>query len=153
MTAILAPSQERTFVLHHRGLANARMAALALAIRAYEVDSGRRPERLDELVGNYIPAIPDDPFAEEGVRLSYLPNAKRPILYSFNEDCIDNGGDIHSSIHECVGPHAPDFGYLLDGGRNAEPAGSTGVNEIDNRAGLPTSATPTSQATSRPAPE
>jgi hypothetical protein len=78
--------------LHFRALANRRMAATALGIRLYEVDNGRRPERLAELVPEYLPAVPVDPFAADGRAIGYRPDASPPVLYSIGVDGIDDSG-------------------------------------------------------------
>jgi len=73
-------------------LATRRMAALALAIRLYEIDHGHRPEKLTELVPEYLPEVPKDPFAADNRPMSYLPAGKYPVLYSVGLNGIDEGG-------------------------------------------------------------
>ena len=68
------------------------MAGTALAIRLYEIDQGVRPRKLDDLVPEYLPAVPKDPFAEDNKPLRYLPNAPRPLLYSVGDNGTDQGG-------------------------------------------------------------
>ena len=82
-----------TYSGHVRAVALARMAATALAIRLYELDHGRRPEGLLELVPEYLGEAPVDPFADDGRPLGYLPHAPKPILYSVGPDGVDNGGE------------------------------------------------------------
>ena len=77
---------------HYRALANRRMAATALAIRLYEVDLGRRPASLDQLVPEYLPAVPADPFSADDQPLRYAPDAERPVLYSIGPNGVDDGG-------------------------------------------------------------
>ncbi len=73
-------------------ITNRRMTATALAIRLYELDKGQMPETLDELVPEYLPAVPQDPFFD-GVRpIGYLPNAELPVLYSVGFNGVDDGG-------------------------------------------------------------
>jgi hypothetical protein len=64
------------------GSARRRMAAVALAIRLYELDHGSLPEQLEQLVPGYLAAIPRDPFAEDSGRIKYRPTASLPVLYS-----------------------------------------------------------------------
>jgi hypothetical protein len=94
LTRMLLPSFERAFVLHYRALAMRRMAAVALAIRLFEIDYGRRPDRLDDLVPEYLPEIPLDPFSAGRHPVRYRPQAPRPILYSVSNDGIDQDGAI-----------------------------------------------------------
>ncbi len=78
--------------LYFRGRARRVMAATALAIRLYEIDHGRRPGKLADLVPDYLDAVPDDPFAKSGTPIGYLPNAPRPLLYSIGANGIDEHG-------------------------------------------------------------
>ena len=78
--------------LYYGGEAQMRMAAVALAIRLYEIDHGQRPEALAALVPDYLDALPTDPFDPAGGTFRYLPQAERPRLYSLGADCIDHGG-------------------------------------------------------------
>jgi hypothetical protein len=57
----------------------------ALALRAYRVEKGVYPARLDELVTDgYLSRVPDDPFAPPGMPLLYrrLPGGSKYLLYS-----------------------------------------------------------------------
>lgn len=94
LSRIIIPSLGRAFLLHFRSLAGRKMAATALAIRLYEVDHGKRPETLTQLVPDYMRKLPVDPFASDGRALAYLPEAHPPILYSISQDAEDNGGEF-----------------------------------------------------------
>jgi len=61
-----------------------------LALRAFQLDNNRYPEKLDELVPDYLPAVPQDSFASGP--LSYHPQADSYLLYSLGSVGIDNGG-------------------------------------------------------------
>ena len=89
---LIMPSMKRVLLLRFRPIAMRRMAATALAIRLYETDHGRRPAKLAELVPQYLPAVPKDPFAADDRAIGYLPNAPRPLLYSIGYNEIDQGG-------------------------------------------------------------
>ena len=92
VSAALALSLDRAVVLHFRSLAERRMAAVALAIRLYEIDHGHRPEQLTELVPEYLPTVPLDPFGDQGRVLGYRPDADPPVLYSTGPDGVDDSG-------------------------------------------------------------
>ncbi len=83
------PSAARVQLAH---LAFRRMAAAALAIRLYELDHGRRPAQLADLVPDYLPAVPVDPLAADGREIAYHPDAEPPVLYSVGENGTDDGG-------------------------------------------------------------
>ena len=58
-----------------------RMAAAALAMRLYELDHGRPPAKLDDLVPDYLPQLPADPFAADGRPIAYESKA---VVRSYN---------------------------------------------------------------------
>ncbi len=95
LSRMMMPSLGSTVSRHFRLRAERRMAATALAIRLYELEHGKRPATLDELVPELLPAVPVDPFAEPGRPLMYLPGNDPPILYSVSEDGVDDGGVEH----------------------------------------------------------
>ncbi|HUU97565.1 MAG TPA: hypothetical protein VM487_17655 [Phycisphaerae bacterium] len=117
LSRILLPSVHRALELHFRTIAMRRMAALALAVRLYEVDHGRRPHSLAELIPEYLSEIPLDPFAAGGRPLGYLPNAPCPILYSVNLDGVDDGGTYALRESGTVDWDAKDLPFFLDGDR------------------------------------
>jgi hypothetical protein len=57
-----------------------RFVAVALAIRLYELDHGARPPTLDELVPDYLDAVPRDPFAHADRPIGYRRDGPRPFL-------------------------------------------------------------------------
>ncbi|MGB2780071.1 MAG: hypothetical protein WBD63_01170 [Phycisphaerae bacterium] len=59
-----------------------------LAMKAFKVEKRRLPETLDELVPEYLDAVPLDDF--DGKPLRY--NAENKVLYSVGEDLKDGGG-------------------------------------------------------------
>ncbi len=74
-------------------IAEERAAILKLALRWYQADNGKPAETLEELVPNYLPSLPIDPFDPEGKPLRYrlsrgdeiewppnlpLPNGEKP---------------------------------------------------------------------------
>lgn len=92
VSAVMLPSLSRAVLVHYRGIAHRRMAAIALAIRLYEVDHGRRPRELSELVPQYLAAVPIDPIANDGRPITYAQLADGAILYSLGDNGLDDGG-------------------------------------------------------------
>lgn len=113
----LMPSFHRGITLDFKSRAQRRMAAIALAIRLFEVDRGRRPERLDELQPEYLAAIPHDPFAHGDNPIRYLPDAAPPLLYSVNVDGVDDGGAYKLRADGLVDWDELDLVFFLDGNR------------------------------------
>jgi len=112
---MIAASLERSVELSHRALAERRMAAAALAIRLYEVDHGRRPDSLAELVPTYLPHIPTDPFSGENRALGYLPLADPPRLYSVGSDGLDQNGAYQTTSTGSLNRNLVDLPFFLDG--------------------------------------
>ncbi len=112
---ILLPSLERAVFLHFRVIAQRRMAAIALAIRLYEIDHGRRPAELAELVPDYLEEVPRDPMDPDGETFRYLPNVEIPVLYSVGRNGIDDGGLVWDEKRKRYDRYQQDIVFLLDG--------------------------------------
>jgi hypothetical protein len=100
---------------YFRHLARCRMAATALAIRLFELDRGRRPATLAELVPDYIPHVPLDPFAAEPASIRYEPEADWPMLYSRGPDGRDDGGVTVRLPDGRIDRDKSDIFFYLDG--------------------------------------
>ena len=92
-----------TLSIFHRYMAKRRMAAIALAIRLYELDHGERPAALALLVPDYLPAVPVDPFSPDSGPIRYIRDLDPPILYSVYRDGEDNKG------HDRFAPVGPSW--------------------------------------------
>jgi hypothetical protein len=94
--------RHRSFV---RSLAAQNMAAVALALRLYEFDHGARPDRLELLVPDYLPSLPDDPYTTPGTPVRYIPDQPVPRLYCVGTGQTDEfglwfGGDSPADADE-----------------------------------------------------
>lgn len=58
------------------------------AIKIYENDNGKLPEKGSVLIPKYLDRIPEDPFSRKPLKYS----AKRKMIYSIGFDLKDNGG-------------------------------------------------------------
>jgi hypothetical protein len=77
----------RYFLTECRVTNERRTAAISLAANLYRLDHGYWPANLQALVGEYLPAVPDDPFCAghqpTGYVIITLPSGiERPMLYS-----------------------------------------------------------------------
>jgi hypothetical protein len=117
LSTILLPSLERAVQLSFRALATRRMAATALAIRLYELDHGRRPARLEDLVPEYLPAVPRDLYAPYERPIGYAPDAAPPVLYCISLDGVDDGGKFAFKANGAMDMDAADLVFFLDGDR------------------------------------
>jgi hypothetical protein len=90
----IRPALTRAGMTSMRADAQARLAAAALAIRLYQHDhAGQRPPTLSALVPDYLPAVPDDPFATGTQPIQYVPDAKPPYVYSVGENGRDDSAN------------------------------------------------------------
>ena len=64
---------------------------VSLALRAYHLEHGAYPEKLDILAPNYLQKIPDDPFGK-GEPLRYKKQGATYKLWSIGPDLKDNNG-------------------------------------------------------------
>jgi hypothetical protein len=67
-----------------------RLLDTELAIHLFREKQGRLPQKLDELVPDYLDAVPLDPFSEQA--LVYRPENGSYLLYSVAPDGMDNQG-------------------------------------------------------------
>ena len=63
-----------------------------LAIRLFQHEFGYLPESLDELVPEFLPALPLDPYAKPAQPLKYRLEDYDFVLYSVGYGNEDNGG-------------------------------------------------------------
>jgi hypothetical protein len=72
------------------------LTVTAIALKRYELKHGQLPEKLDQLVPEFLPAVPIDCFS--GKPLHYqLQTTGAYLLYSVGEDGHDDGGDPTST--------------------------------------------------------
>ncbi len=80
--------------LFFRRLAQRRLVVTALAVKLFEIEQGRWPGSLDELVPDYLPKIPRDPFGEIDDPIKYVVEDGRVVVYSIDVDGVDDGGEV-----------------------------------------------------------
>lgn len=80
----------RTVEVDTRARAHLGMAKTALAIERYRLATDKVPERLEELVPQYLTEVPIDPFDDNPIR--YRRTDPGYLLYSVDWDGQDNGG-------------------------------------------------------------
>jgi GNAT superfamily N-acetyltransferase len=110
---ILLPSLDRSLTIEFRARAMRRLAATALAMRMYEVDHARLPATPAELVPDYLPAVPEDPFDAQHGPLRYRAAAPGPLLYSVGNSGTDDGGSFTVRSNGAVDMDALDIPFFL----------------------------------------
>jgi len=93
---MLAPGLGRVAELDSRVRAHIDLARTALAIERYRLTTGKVPERLEELVPQYLKEVPIDPFDGNPIRYHRTEPGYR--LYSIGEDGQDNGGKEKAEV-------------------------------------------------------
>lgn len=73
-----------------KNFAYLRTSIAAIAVERFRLAHGQLPENLDELVPQFISAVPIDPF--DGQPLRYHRLAKGYVIYSIGSDGHDDGG-------------------------------------------------------------
>lgn len=68
--------------MHHQ-------ARIILALRLYEIEKGSLPDKLEALVPEYLPEIPEDVYS--GAAMRWNPATK--MVYSVGTNRTDEGGD------------------------------------------------------------
>jgi hypothetical protein len=89
---IMMPSLARATTMHVRSIALLRAAQAAVAAEQFRIDHVRFPESLEELVPDYLVAIPIDPF--DGQTLRIKPTEQGIVIYSIDENLFDDGGEV-----------------------------------------------------------
>jgi hypothetical protein len=81
--------------IRDRDLAKMRLLICDLAIRGYSLEHGHNPAKLADLVPDFLPKVPKDPFS--GGPFVYRPMPKGYLLYSVGVNGVDDGGKNASS--------------------------------------------------------
>jgi hypothetical protein len=76
---------------HFRRVTELRILIIELSLRAYQLDHGRLPTHLSELVPDYLPAVPQDPFGDGDIKYRLTGDSYK--LYSVGPDGVDDGGE------------------------------------------------------------
>jgi hypothetical protein len=90
LSSLLLPALGNTIFKEANNLALIRSAQTSLAIERFRLAHGKLPEKLDELIPQFLSAVPLDPF--DGQLLRYHRLAKGYVIYSVGRDGHDDGG-------------------------------------------------------------
>jgi hypothetical protein len=90
MTALLISGLGGVMDAATRGNASNRATDAVIAVERFRSENARLPKRLQELVPDYLPQVPVDPF--DGQPLRYVVRGDEYIIYSVGRDGIDDGG-------------------------------------------------------------
>jgi hypothetical protein len=106
-------SQQNFLINANREAAGMKLAIVELALQAYWLDHRALPGALSELVPEYLPAVPLDPFGNEPIK--YIRDQGVYRVYSVERNGRDDGGVpyVQGGIGDRVyyGPHLPPAPY------------------------------------------
>jgi len=88
MLLLLTPSYGGVHKLKSQCQTDTAATQVLVALRCFKLKTGRLPQKLDELVPEYLPAVPLDDFDGKPIRYS----AEKKIVYSVGVDFQDSGG-------------------------------------------------------------
>jgi hypothetical protein len=92
LSMLLLPALDRAIFKEAGGLAQVYTAQTALAVERFRLAYGKLPINLNELVPQFLSAVPTDPFDPANAGLRYHHLAKGYVIYSIGRDGHDNGG-------------------------------------------------------------
>jgi len=98
LTKMYLPSLIGAMETHIRCETRIKSVRTAIAVERYRLDTGKLPERLEELVPKYMEKVPIDPY--DGKPLRYKRLEKGYTIYSIGEDGKDDGGKKKKSGEE-----------------------------------------------------
>jgi hypothetical protein len=96
----------------NEGIACQRLAMTALAIEQFRNQYERLPEKLAELVPQFLSREPEDPFA--GNTLQYRRNSAGYVVYSVGRDSSDDGGLEKSNKKESADKQSYDITFAVE---------------------------------------
>ncbi len=87
---VMLPALSRLADAGYRTTVQRDGVLVAVAAELFKRREGRYPERLEQMVPRYLPAVPVDLF--DGKPLRYTVRDGRPLVYSVGHDRVDDGG-------------------------------------------------------------
>ena len=114
LTLLMQLPYETTVSAFMRSVARRACADSALAAERHRLRHGQWPPTLEQLVPEYLPAVPVDPFNDQPVKM--VATAEELTIYSVGRDGDDNQGKL--SIRE--EPHS-DLGFVVPARRGQPP--------------------------------
>jgi hypothetical protein len=98
MTMMLLPAISGAGAADARGEAWRDLTDAALAVQRYHLKHQKPPETLADLVPDFLPQVPSDPF--DGQLLRLLTKEDMLVIYSVGEDRRDDGGQTDPRTHK-----------------------------------------------------
>lgn len=90
LAGLLLPASYKVLFAALDGDATRDTVRLGIACTAYKAKHGKYPDKLAELVPDFIPEVPPDPYDGRPLRLGHAPGSV--VIYSIGRDRTDDGG-------------------------------------------------------------
>ena len=100
VTAMLVPAVEAALSAAAQGHAACQLTDAALAIERFQRSHGALPPSWDDLVPEFLPAVPLDPFDDAARPLRFRRDEESLRIYSIGRDRVDDGGDFDGDFWE-----------------------------------------------------
>lgn len=104
MASLMIPSGQQFFIATDREAAQDTVLLTVLALELFAREHGHYPEKLEELVPDFLPTVPEDSHAPPKTPLRYRRDAGGALIYSIGDNGTDDGG---------VFGKAEDIGYRI----------------------------------------
>ena len=95
-TALVMPATEMAIAAGARVDASRRSTDTMIAVERFRRRHGNVPETLTQLVPDYLPEVPVDPFDSNPIR--YVVGENEVVIYSIGKDNVDNGGQSNDKM-------------------------------------------------------
>ncbi len=112
MAALLVPSGQQFFIATDREAARDTVLLTVLALELFAREHGHYPEKLDELVPDFLPTVLEDTHAPPKTPLRYRRDGDEALIYGVGENGTDDGGLFEK---------AEDIGYRIGKPRVKSP--------------------------------
>ncbi len=104
LAKLLLPAYIQIFNANDREAARDAVLLTVLALELFARERGHYPEKLEELVPDFLPAVPQDNYAAPKTSPRYQRDADGALIYSVGHNGADDGGQFDK---------AEDIGYRL----------------------------------------
>lgn len=92
LAKLLLPAGNYLFVAMDREAERDRVLLAVFALELFSREHGHYPEKLEELVPDFLPAVPEDTHAPPKTPLRYRRDGDGALIYSVGENGTDDGG-------------------------------------------------------------
>ncbi len=109
ISAMITPALGRVLEEGVKAEVRLHVARTALAAEEWRLTHGRWPDSLEQLVPEFLDAVPEDPFSD--TRIQYKRTGTGVVVYSVGPDGQDDGGTSLEEARKLAG----EDGYLEEG--------------------------------------